>query len=142
MSNTTFLYATLYASITLCSKFLILLPLMFFLLEWLTVANLEDNNTSQQVTSNIETGDEVEQQSTQQFMDGSSGIVITSRKATTKVTIENEDDRPLADHYGRFDGEFYIRVLNKILKSHYACVVHMPQIFLLSNFITNCHFIF
>ena len=86
------------------------------LTEWLTVANLEENNTTQQATSNIETGDEVEQQ---QLVDGSSGIVITNSKskmATTKVTIENtnkenDDDGLIADHYRRFDGEFSYHIV-------------------------------
>ena len=75
--------------------------------EWLTVANLEENNSSQ-VVSNVETADEAEQQQpTQQFVGGSSRVVNAtnkSKKATTKV---GNDDGPLADYYGRFDGECY-----------------------------------
>ena len=102
---------------------------MFSITEWLTVANLEESNTTQQATSNIETTEEVEQQQTiQQLVDGSSGIVITnsnSKKATTKVTIENikkenDDDGPLVDHYGRFDGEF-------------CMYLHTLQIFILKD---------
>ena len=97
------------------------------LIGWLTVANLEENNTTKQDTSNVETADEIEQEPIQQLpVDGSSGIVITnskSKKATTKATIENtnkenDDDGPLADHYRRFDGEI------SYLTPH-SCVLHV-----------------
>ena len=82
----------------------------------MTVANLEENNNTQQATSHVETAEEVEQQQpTQQSPDGFSGIVITSaksKKSTAKRTNENaknesDDDGPLGDHFVRFDGEYY-----------------------------------
>lgn len=77
------------------------------------MANLEENNNTQQATSNIETADEVQQQQpTHQPVDGSNGIVITTRsgkKATTKAT-NDYDDGPL-DYYARFDGEYNLYMI-------------------------------
>ena len=71
------------------------------------MANLEENNSSQAV-SNVETADEVEQQQpTQQFVGSSSRIVNATNKSEKATTKVGNNDGPLADYYGRFDGEFY-----------------------------------